>query len=260
MVGFHCRPTERDLAGKLGWRYAPRTGIWKLISHHFFVFLFLCVCWLFSPQKTLTSYHQCSVHYPGSGKGLVRPSCLGQKWGLGVSCVIWGRPDVQLTDTDSLCWSHLSPFPTISFLFFFSFFCNSPIIPGNELHMAMAFTSLCEICSSCIVYQFNMLTTDAISVSQLSYLKSPFPTNYLPPSLPIFFPTGIVAAWLLFQADAMLQLKDQTCQRSQPCCGHFSWWKVLKYSLCFLFPKTQGELITKGAKDGKWDPEPFEWD
>lgn len=204
------------------------------------------------------------MHYPGSGEVLVVISCLGHKWELGVPCVPWDRPDVQLTDPDSLWWSNLSPFPTISSLFIFFlgcyFFCNSPIISGNELHMAMAFTSLCEICSSCIVYQFNMLTTDAISVSQLSCLKPPFPTNYVPPSLPIFFPTGIVAAWLLFQANAMLQLKDKTCQRSEPCCGHFSWWKVLKYSLYFLFHKTQGGLTSTGAKNGKWDPEPFEWD
>lgn len=123
----------------------------------------------------------------------------------------------QILSADPICPLFLQ---FLSFLLLF--FCNSPIIPGNELHMAMAFTSLCEICSSCIVYQFNMLTTDAISVSQLSYLKSPFPTNYVPPSLPVLFPAGIVAAWFLFQADAMLQLKDQTCQRSQPCCGHFS--------------------------------------
>lgn len=171
------------------------------------------------------------------------------------------------------CAAHRPRFPLViqfvpfsynffPFYFFLGcyFFCNSPIISGNELHMAMAFTSLCEICSSCIVYQFNMLTTDAISVSQLSCLKPPFPTNYVPPSLPIFFPTGIVAAWLLFQANAMLQLKDKTCQRSEPCCGHFSWWKVLKYSLYFLFHKTQGGLTSTGAKNGKWDPEPFEWD
>lgn len=127
----------------------------------------------------------------------------------------------QIPSGDPICPLFLQFLP---FLFFLGcyFFCNSPIISGNELHMAMAFTSLCEICSSCIVYQFNMLTTDAISVSQLSCLKPPFPTNYVPPSLPIFFPTGIVAAWLLFQANAMLQLKDKTCQRSEPCCGHFS--------------------------------------
>lgn len=89
MVGFYFRSTERDLAGKLGWGYASRTGIWKFISHHFL--LFLCVCCFFVSQKTLTSYHQCPVHYAWSGKVLVAPSCLGQKWEPGVSCAVLGQ-------------------------------------------------------------------------------------------------------------------------------------------------------------------------
>lgn len=67
-------------------------------------------------------------------------------------------------------------FPSYFLLFFYSL-----INTGNELHMATAFSSLCEICGSCIVYQFNMFATDAISVWQLSCLKSLFPTRYVPP-------------------------------------------------------------------------------
>lgn len=150
------------------------------------------------------------MHYPGK---VLAPSCLGQKWEQRISCVVWDRTEVQFTDTDSLWWSNLSPFPTISFLLFFYSLINT----GNELHMAMAFTSLCEICSSCIVYQFNMFTTDAISVWQLSCLKSPFPPATSLPSLPVFFPTCIIATWFLFQADATLQQKDQICQWSECC-------------------------------------------
>lgn len=79
----------------------------------------------------------------------------------------------QIFSGDSICPRFLQ---FLSFFFFYSL-----INAGNELHMATAFTSLCEICSSCIVYQPNMFTTDAISVWQLSCLKSPFPTRYVPP-------------------------------------------------------------------------------
>lgn len=61
--------------------------------------------------------------------------------------------------------------------------------------MAFMFTSLCEFCSSCIVYQFNMFKTDASSVNNsASLFPQPFtsaipknnhsnPNAALPPTL-----------------------------------------------------------------------------
>lgn len=121
----------------------------------FFAFLLL---FLFSPcPKNIT-------------KLVAVPSALSRK-GAG-TFLPW--PEVRAEDllcgpgTGQMCSSQtqiLSGDPICPlFLQFLSFFFYSLINTGNELHMATAFTSLCEICSSCIVYQFNMFTTDAISV------------------------------------------------------------------------------------------------
>lgn len=126
----------------------------------------------------LESLCQGLVHYAGVGWVLSSPG-LGQKREQRNTCTV--RTDVQSADRHFSWWSNLSCFPTISFLLIFYFFFYSLINTGNELHMATAFSSLCEICGSCIVYQFNMFATDAISVWQLSCLKSLFPTRYVPP-------------------------------------------------------------------------------
>lgn len=116
------------------------------------------------------------MHYPGAGKVLA-PSCLSQKWEQRISCTVVEQDRCAVHRHRFSLVIQFVPF-SYNFL---PFFFYSLINAGNELHMAMAFTSLCEICSSCIVYQFNMFTTDAISVWQLSCLKSPFPTRYVPP-------------------------------------------------------------------------------
>lgn len=162
------------------------------------------------------------MHYPGK---VLAPSCLGQKWEQRISCVVWDRTEVQFTDTDSLWWSNLSPFPTISFLLFFYSLINT----GNELHMAMAFTSLCEICSSCIVYQFNMFTTDAISVWQLSCLKSPFPTRYVPPQPSHLLSNMHHCNVIPFPGWCHTPAKRSNLPVVWMLCGHLNWWELLKY-------------------------------
>lgn len=112
---------------------------------------------------------------PGERKVLAL-SCLAQKREQRISCAV-PRQDICAVCRDR--FSLVNQFVPFSYNFF-PFFFHSLINAGNELHMATAFTSLCEICSSCIVYRFNMFTTDAISVWQLSCLKSPFPTHYVP--------------------------------------------------------------------------------
>lgn len=147
----------------------------------------------------------------------------------------------------------------LQFLFFFPPY--SLINTGNELHMAMAFTSLCEICSSCIVYQFNMFTTDAISVSQLSCFKSPFPTRYVPPQS-----SQSSFQYASLQPDSFSKLMPHSSWKIKSARGglNFAWPSQLMESseifLCFRSHQTQGKLTSKGANDGRADPEPFAWD
>lgn len=73
----------------------------------------------------------------------------------------------NLSTDPYLQWS-VSWNPFCFFQNFFQFLINT----DNKLHMASMFTSLCEPCSSCTVYQFNMFKTDASSVTNSASLFS----------------------------------------------------------------------------------------
>lgn len=178
------------------------------------------------------------MQYGGAG-AVPAPSRLGQKWEQRIACVVlrWDRCAV-CRHRFSLVIKFV-PFSYNFFPFFF-FFVYSLINTGNELHMATAFTSLCEICSSCIVYQFNMFTTDAISAWQLSCLKSPFPTRHVPPQPSHLLSNMHHYNLIPFPGWCHTAAKRANLPEVWPLCGHLNWWKVLKY-YC-IFTPTKGKL------------------
>ena len=237
----------------MGWAHAPRTGIWKFISHHFlgllaffsvlsgFILIWVGLgwglgeigffCFVFFPPENVNELAAVFSALPRSRK--VAGTFLPQP-GARAEELLHGPGTAQMCSLQTHILSGDPIFPFfLQFLSSFYFFFYSLINTGNELHMATAFTSLCEICSSCIVYQFNMFTTDAISVWQLSCLKSLFPTRYVLPqpshllsnmhhcNLPPF------PDWCHTQAERSNLLEIWTL------CGHSSWWKVLRYYCIF---------------------------
>lgn len=153
-MGFYCRSVERNVAGKME---CVQNGHLKI----HFPSLSCLPSFLFISPADANNLVAGPAHCSRAGKVLA-PSLPWPEeraeehvHGLGIGQMC--SPQTHILSRDPICPLFLQFLP---FLFFFYSLINA----GNELHMATAFTSLCEICSSCIVYQLNMFTTDAISV------------------------------------------------------------------------------------------------